>query len=136
MGAGVYGLNDLNHKVSIFIMNHTALVTFYQKLLRNIMHLPKATGIPVLYLLTGKLPLEAVHHKKVLTHFVSMLNRKESVDHEQQTIKRQLAMKDMDSSSWVILVRELLYRYNVASAFLLAENPQEKCMEKDKSGEP
>ena len=144
MGAGMYGLNGVNPKVSTAMINtyvmpavmhgletlrltpsdYKEMATYHQKLLRNIMHLPQATALPALYLMTGSLPLEAIHHRNTLTFFVNMLHRKESV--EREVIIRQLAMKNMDSNSWVILVRELLYKYQLPSAFHLTDNPPRK----------
>ena len=144
MGAGFYGLNGISPEVSIHIINiyilpaimfgldtlrltrtdYGELANYHRKLLRCIQHLPKATAGPALYLLTGSLPVEALHHKNVLTLFGSMTRREGSTEHS--IIARQLAMKDMSSKSWLTLVRELLQQYSLPSAFLLLEHPLKK----------
>ena len=150
MGAGMYGLNGVSPKVSVSMLNtyvipavmhglenlrlsstdYQELATFHQKLLRNIQHLPRATAIPALYLLTGSTPLEAIHHRNVLTLYARMLRREDSV--ERDIIARQLAVKDMTSNSWVILVRELLCKYDLPSAFELLRSPPRKVVWKKK----
>jgi hypothetical protein len=37
-----------------------------------------------------------------------------------------MAMKNLNSNSWASLARELLYQYNIPSAFQLVENPPQK----------
>ena len=80
MGVGFYGLNgtgteiaSLQYKTYVLptlLYGLEALVlerqelevlsTYYRKNLRYIQHLPEATAIPVLYLLIGTLPVEAL----------------------------------------------------------------------------
>jgi hypothetical protein len=144
MGAGMHGLNGVSATVAMAMVNtyiipalmygletlrlstgdYRELSQYHLNLLRNILHLPRTTATPAVYLLTGALPTEALHHKNILTFFGNCLRRDNSI--EKQIIIRQLAMKEMNSSSWIILVRELLYKYQLPSAFKLASNPPSK----------
>ena len=140
MGAGMYGLNGVGAEISTAMLNtyiipallygletlrltpgdYKELTIFLQNLLRNILHLPKSTATPALYILTGILPVEAMHHKNILGLFGNIIRRENSI--ERSIVSRQLVMKDMDSGSWVTLVRELLHKYHLPSAFHLIEN--------------
>jgi hypothetical protein len=131
MGAGLHGLNGVSPEVSISMINtyvlpvvmygldaivlnaknYHELHMFHRKLLRQVQHFPKATAIPALHLLTGSLPLEALHHKSVLSLFGRILNREESI--EREVVLRQLGMKDLTSASWTSLVRRLLLMYEL-----------------------
>ena len=144
MGAGMHGLNGINPEVSISMINtyvipalmygletlrlgtsnFKELTTFHLKLLKNILHLPKSTSSAAVYLMTGSLPVEAMHHRNALNLFGSCLLRTDST--EKLLIQRQLAMKDMDSNSWVVSIRKMLYNYSLPSAFNLVVNPMPK----------
>ena len=149
MGAGLHGLNGVSPEVSMSMIDsyvmptvmygldamelsasdYRELHTFQRRLLRQIQHLPKATAVPALYLLTGSLPLEAHHHKSVLSLFGRMVSRNGSL--EREIVLRQLGMKDLQSGSWVSLVRRLLLQYELPSAFDLASDPPRKAKWKD-----
>jgi hypothetical protein len=144
MGAGMHGLNGLSPEVSVSTIStyvlptvmygldamelstadYRELHTFQRKLLRQVQHLPKATAVPAIHLLTGCLPLEALHHKSVLSLYGRMINRQGSL--ERDVILRQLGMHDFQSSSWTSLVRRLLLTYELPSAFELAMDPPRK----------
>ena len=122
MGAGLYWLNELSPETSINMVTtyiiplaeimhgletlgmstsgYSVLVTFHQKLLMSI-HLPRATAHTALYLLTGSLPLKAIHHTNVFTLFVTMTRRVDSV--EKEVLQCQVTIKDMVSHSWTML---------------------------------
>ena len=60
MGASYYGLNGIGLMYALETLrlrktNYRDLARFHQKMLRCIQHLPKATGLLALYLLTGSL---------------------------------------------------------------------------------
>ena len=94
----LFGLETLKLTPS----SYSKISGFYRKLLHCIQHLPKATASLALYILTGSLPIKAIHHKNVLTLLGSMLRREGSI--ELELITRQLALKDLNSNSWTTLV--------------------------------
>ena len=144
MGAGLHGLNGVSPEVSVHMVNIYVLPTIshgletlhlpeqdyqslekhHKTLLRCLQHLPTATATQAIYLLTGSIPFRALHHKRILTFFCSVLRRDGSV--EQAIVERQMAMKTLDSHSWTALVRKLLHFYNLPNAFILARNPPNK----------
>jgi hypothetical protein len=144
MGAGLHGLNGVSPEVSMTLIKmyvlpavmygldamelgtgaYRELHAFQKNLLRQVQHLPHATAVPAIYLLSGCLPLEAVHHSSVLSLYVRMISRHGSL--EREIILRQLAMKDIQSSSWTSLVRRLLIKYDLPSALDLAMDPPKK----------
>jgi hypothetical protein len=67
-----------------------------------------STSLPALHLLSASTPVEALHHKSVLSLFGRILNRENLT--EKQLILRQMAMKDLSSHSWTALVRKLLWK--------------------------
>ena len=136
-GAGLYGLNGVGPMVSLHMFNvyilpiltyglealilkdddYKILEQFYRATLRRLQHLPENTATPILYLLLGCIPLEGQLHIKLLTFFVGILRRPGSIEHE--IIKRQLAIKDLTSHSWVVPIRTLLSKYGLPSAYHL-----------------
>lgn len=144
MGAGMHGLNGVGPEISVTLISvyvlpvvmygldtmrltqpdYKELNKLHRELLRRLQHLPISTAIPAIYLLTGSHPIEALHHKGVLSLFGNVLRREDST--EKELVMRQLAMKDLKSNSWTSLVRELLYQYDLPPAFQLAENPPQK----------
>ena len=58
--------------------------------------------------------MRAIIHRKILTFFGSVMRRKQSL--EREVICRQLVIKDIHSSSWVIQVREILHLYKLPDA--------------------
>ena len=144
MGAGLHGLNGVSPKVSINMLStyvipavmhgletmklstadYKHLNKFHRQMLRQMQHLPQATATCALYLLTGSTPLEALHHKSTLGLFGNILRREGSV--ERELVIRQLAVKSLDSNSWVVNVRQLLEKYQLPNAFSLVGNPPEK----------
>ena len=102
MGAGFCRLNGLSPETSINMVttyiiptimlgleilrlstsDYSMIAMFHLKLLRSIQHFPQPTALPALYLLTGSLPLKVIHPKNVLTLFVNMTRRMDSVAKE------------------------------------------------------
>ena len=144
MGAGLHGLNGLNPSVSMKLIETyilprllyglDAMITsdtdissiekYYRTLLRQIQHLPTNTANEAIYLLVGALPVEAHLDIRIL----SLFNRVASLKHskEWEIVRRQLAMKDMTSHSWVVHVRKILSKYSLPSAFEMFHNPMKK----------
>ena len=86
----------------------------------------KTTANVAVYLLMGVLPIQAQLDIKILCFFVSLLRRPESI--ERDIIERQLAMKNLQSQShsWTVMVRKLLLKYQLPSAFDLLQDPPKK----------
>jgi hypothetical protein len=145
MGAGLHGLNGLTppicqslidvyvtpailHGLEALRLNdtqHALLEAHHRKLIRQIQHLPISSAIPSIYLLLGAPPLEAQLHQRVLTFFVAILRRPESAEYEIRV--RQLAVKSLDSHSWTVMLRNLLYQYDLPSAHdLVASTPSKQ----------
>ena len=145
IGAGLHGLNGLTpsickslidvyvtpatlHGLESLRLNDTQyelLEAHHRKLIRQIQHLPISSAIPSIYLLLGAPPLEAQLHQRVLTFFAAILRRPESVECE--ILVRQLAVKSLDSNSWTVMLRNLLYQYHLPSAHnLVASTPSKQ----------
>ena len=149
LGAGLCGLNGTGPEVGIFLYSTyiipillyglEALVlrekeiqileSYHRRNLRHILHLPQSTATPAIYLLSGCPPLEAYIHIRTLSLFRSLsdADRKPSpVRLVNEVIGRQLAMKDIDSSSWASWVKRILLNYDLPNAFSIYENPPDK----------
>ena len=131
MGAGVYGLNGVNPRTSMKLINTYVmprmtyglecltlssneidpLEQYYRSLLKDIQHLPTATANPACYLLLGALPIEGHIHIKTLSLFGNIMRREDSIEYE--VLERQLAVKDINSNSWAIHVKKLLSQYGL-----------------------
>ena len=143
-GAGLYGFNGVGPKVSLHLLkiyivpiliyglealvltrgDYQHLEKFYKTALRRIQHLPENTANPAIYLLLGCIPVEGQIHIRMLTFFVSIIRRPGST--ECDIIKRQLAVKDLQSKSWVVQIRMLLRKYNLPNAYVLSASPPDK----------
>jgi hypothetical protein len=143
-GAGLHGLNGVGPKVAIHMFNvyvypiltyglealklenehYQALETFYKGVLRKIQHLPDNTATPAIYLLLGCIPLKAQIHVKLLTFFAKILRSLESTEYN--VIRRQLAVKELSSNSWVNQIRHILSKYELPSAYQLLMSPPGK----------
>ena len=82
----------------------------------SIQHLPKGTATCSLYLLSGILPLKAVHHKYALTLLYNILSQPGSI--EREVLITQLVTKDMSSNSWAVYIRKLLHQFIIARQLL------------------
>lgn len=144
MGAGLHGLNGLNPSISmklietyilprllhgldgiiLTVTNISQLEKYYRTLLRQIQHLPQNTANEAVYLLMGALPIEG--HLDIRT--LSLFNRVALLENskEWEIIRRQLAMKDVNSNSWAVHVRKILWKYGLPSAFELFLHPLNK----------
>jgi hypothetical protein len=146
MGAGFHGLNGLHplasnriwdtyvlprliHSLEALVLPEkeiSKLEIYQRSTLRRIQHLPQSTSNNAVYLLLGVCPITGTIHRNTLVFFVSLLLQHDSL--ERAIIGRQLAMKDLASSSWVVYVRKLLHEYNLPSAYTLFNDPPTKSM--------
>ena len=144
MGAGLHGINGVSPAVSLTLIktyitpvllhgldsvipretDYKTLEKYYRGLLRQIQHLPQSTAKPAIYLLLGCVPAEAQLHRRILTLFRNLVASDGTK--EQEIIKRQLAMKDLDSRSFVVQIRLLLKMYALPSAFQILTNTPAK----------
>ena len=143
-GAGFHGLNGLNPKTSIRIWKvfiiprlihglevivydekKVELIENYQRAtLKQLQHLPSGCSNSATYLIAGVSPIKAEIEKRTLTTFVRFIRDQSSA--EFQIIKRQIAIKGLDSKSWTVHVRKLLHKFKLPSAYELLENPPSK----------
>ena len=105
------------------------LESYHRQNLRYIQHLPKSTAIPALHLLLGVPPVEALIDLQVL----SLLRNIIAIDTPsppsvfmKQLLERQLALKDLTSSSWAAHAKLLLIKYGLPPVQNLLENPPAK----------
>lgn len=143
-GAGLHGLNGVGPRVSIHMFSiyvlpiltyglealvlesehYQILEHFYKNILRRLQHLPDNTATPAIYILLGCIPLEGQLHIKLLTYYGSILRNIGSAEYE--IVKRQLAVKELSSNSWVNQIRRVLSKYALPSAYKLLLSPPEK----------
>ena len=85
--------------------NMDLLEKFNKKFLRLILLLPVSTADPAVYVLSGKLPIEAIIHKRTLTFFGNICRLPEMTIKHRLAV-RQLSVKSSTSHSWFIAVRK------------------------------
>ena len=91
----MYGLESINlSKCDI-----QKFELYQRTTIRQILHLPERVASSAVYILSGQLPVEAEIHKRRLTLYGNIV-RKECV--EKDLARRQLAVKDTTSKSWLI----------------------------------
>jgi hypothetical protein len=69
---------------------------FHKKCLKQLLSLPMNVATPVIYLLTGHLPIEGQIDKKVLIFFGN-ITRQSQDNLERQIVYRQASVKSVDS---------------------------------------
>ena len=89
----------------------------FKRLLINPLDLPNNVASIAPYLLLGLWPIQATIEMRALSFFRSMCSEQDSIS--LHVIKRQLVVKNPDTSSWVIKVNDLLSKYDLPSAFQL-----------------
>lgn len=144
MGAGVYGLNGLHIRTNLKIFNSyqlprllyglevmpllkmdkDALDLYHRSTLKHLQHLPAGTATVAIYLILGLLPASITLARNILTLYVNMIRDTASLEH--QIVQRQLSVKDNNSKSWIIVVKDLLLHYNLPSAYELFDTPPTK----------
>ena len=98
---------------------------FQKQLLKRILSVPQNTPDAAVYILSGLIPVQEQIEWKALTLFNNIC-RQDSTSVEHQIAIRQLTVKDSDSASWFIGLRDILYKYELPSPLKLLENPPEK----------
>ena len=141
MGAGLHGVNGMSPAITKSLIQVYVLPAmtygieslrltskeldemekYYRSLLRMLQALPTSTARPAIYLLMGNLPSTAIIHRKMLTLFMSIIHRDNTP--EAEVIYRQLTIKDLESHSWTVQIRELLHQYGLPPALTLANSP-------------
>ena len=126
MPAGLHGENGLDpqtavHVFQIYVLpvllyglevavpsksNLDTLEKFLRTSLKQILSLPTSTASPVVHILTGILPVEAMVHKRILALFGSICRLNED-SVEKRLCRRQISVKSYSSHSWFIIVKEL-----------------------------
>jgi hypothetical protein len=144
MGAGLHGLSGLNPRASIHLINCYViprllygldviqlsaidvknLNVFFNKLIKQIQHLPERTANAGALLLIGQIPIEGQIHKGMLCTFRNVIANTNSV--EQNIAYRQLATKSNDSKSWFIKIVQITQIYVLPSPYDLMETPPNK----------
>ena len=89
----------------------------------------KPTSTVTMYIILGQLPPPVTLARNILTLYVNLVRDPDSI--ECQIIRRQLAMKNNSSKSWVVTVKgvkDLLLEYGLPSAYMyeLFVNPPSK----------
>ena len=145
LASGLHGTNGLDprtafHLVKIYILpvllygleiiqlNKSQLeqLELYQKkLVKQILSVPTNTRDAAVYILSGLLPVEAQIHKKKLTFFNNVCHQPEN-SIEKQLAVRQSSVKSINSNSWFIEVKKVLWKYDLGSIDELISNPLPK----------
>ena len=139
IGAGLHGLSGLNPRTSIHLINCYViprlviqlsasdvknLNVYFNKLIKQIQHLPERTANAGALLLIGQIPIEGQIHKRMLCTFRNVIANSNSV--EQNIAYRQLATKSNDSKSWFIKIVQITQLYVLPSPYDLMETPPNK----------
>ena len=98
------------------------LETFQKKIIKQILNIPSNTADSAVYVLSGLLPIEAQIDKKILTLFNNIC-RQEDSSVEKQIAWRQLTVKTLESNSWFIAVKKILWKYKLEDISFYLENP-------------
>ena len=144
MGAGLHGLNGLNPKTSMLLIkiyiiprllhgletmsltcaDKASLEGYYRSLLKQVQHMQQGTASSAVYLLIGALPIEGHLDLQIL----SLYNRAVSIQGslERDILERQLAIKDLNTHSWIATVRVTLDKYQLPSAYNIFNYPRPK----------
>ena len=121
--AGFHGKNDLDiqsliqilniYLMSVLLYGLELLTTtgknleimdiFHKKCLKQLIALPMNVATPVIYLLTGHLPIEGQIDKKVLIFFGN-ITRQSQDNLERQIVYRQASVKSVDSNNRVVRI--------------------------------
>lgn len=116
-----YGIEILQPtKANLDKMEH-----FLKSLLKRILSLPPNSSDAALYVITGILPIEAQLDLKSLTLFNNIC-RQDPSSLEKAIAIRQSQMKDQNSSSWFIGIKNLLMKYSLKHPLELLNSPPSK----------
>jgi nucleoside recognition membrane protein YjiH len=101
------------------------LEKFQRQLLKKILTLSINTPDSAIFIVTGFLPVIAQIERKALTIFNNICRQKDNAI-EKRIGLRQLTVKDMDSNSWFIAIKKMLYKYKLLDPITLMNNPPRK----------
>jgi hypothetical protein len=144
MGAGLHGLNGVNPKVAIHLIQMYVmprllygleitrlrqnemqkLVSYLKKLLKQVQNLPERTANEAPYLMMGRIPVIGELHKRILKAFGNIIRKDNSF--EKDIALRQLALKGQNSDSWFSKLDEISEKYSLNSPHDLIVNPPTK----------
>ena len=99
------------------------LEVYHRKNLRYIQHLPQSTATPAIHLLIGIPPVEALINIRALTLFYNIVvstSTSPPATYIRNLVKRQLAIKDLASSSWASHIKRLLHVYDLPTPYSAA----------------
>ena len=105
--------------------NIEKLEKFQRQLLKKILTLSINTPDSAIFIVTGFLPVIAQIERKALTIFNNICRQKDNAI-EKRIGLRQLTVKDMDSNSWFIAIKKMLYKYKLLDPITLMNNPPRK----------
>ncbi|CAC5366666.1 unnamed protein product [Mytilus coruscus] len=108
LGGGFHGHNGLD-----------------KKFLKQILSLPTCVADITVNILTGILPIEAQVHIRALGLFNKICNQPDD-SVEKSLAKRQLIIKNDESSSWFIAIKHMLRKYDLQEASWYLNNPVKK----------
>ncbi|CAC5401005.1 unnamed protein product [Mytilus coruscus] len=103
----------------------TLLENFQKKLLKQILSLPTCVADITVNILTGILPIEAQVHIRALGLFNNICNQPDD-SVEKSLAKRQLIIKNDESSSWFIAIKHMLRKYDLQEASWYLNKPVKK----------
>ncbi|CAC5378654.1 unnamed protein product [Mytilus coruscus] len=140
MGAGLHGLNGVNPKAAIHLIQTRLLYgldvitlttkdiknlsTYFRKLLRQIQHLPDRAANVASHLLLGRITIESEIHKRILKTFKNIIRNENSI--ERKLAIRQLATKSLQSGSLFTKTVEIANIYDLPSPYDTIDNPPGK----------
>ena len=119
----MYVLPVLTYGLELFNLKQgdiQSLESFQIKTFRQLLGLPNNTPSCALLTLLGALPVSGIIDKKILSMLGNILRSSSSVEYS--ILMRQLAVKNIKSSSWIILARRTLSRYQLPSLFALTKS--------------
>lgn len=85
---------------------------FQKKTIKHILSIPVKAADPVVYILTGLLPMEGLIDLKSLNFFRNICTQEEE-SMERRILERQLQVKSTRSKSWAICIQNLLWKYDL-----------------------
>ena len=129
MASGLHGENGLDHETCAHLLQIYVLPVLvyglevvlpkqtlvekpssaYKKILKQVLYLPSTVADPAVYIISGALPIEDVIHKRALIFYGNLCRLQES-SVEKQLVRRQLPIKDFNSSSWYVDLRKILVK--------------------------
>jgi hypothetical protein len=140
MGAGLHGLNGVNPKVAIQLiqiyvmprllygleittLRHNEiqkLEIYLKKLLKQVQNLPERIANEATYLMMGRISVVGELHKRILKTFDNIIRKDNSI--EKDIALSQLAMKGQNSDSWFSKLDNISEKYSLNSPHDLIVN--------------